>query len=402
MSTAISTSLSHPSEFDRFVTDATAVVSQSTEIPVQLNTSYEFLPRAVWTERQRKDYASLSSEGDTKAVLAPRVGGSRATLPVGLDSLEVWERISRGCSWAEAASILSEEIVVNLFLQGLLSTIIDGKELSGPIIPLFVKVTTGTWTYSEPKTDELSYRALFHAGRMPNQDFASLVTRLYTYNHHGVFDSQEIVTAEEQATQFTSRDSVAGYRRAPDSPNNNHWTYFLSDRASLARDQSDVDYKIYISPRVRDLGRALSELESILPRSSAHSWKIGRGHYGITRPDKICLYFNNRELATEAGRLLAENLYGIESQGVPFTHRFSADGLVSGGMDPPIPRTSGKATQPLSWRLLVARKLAAALIVAKQTKHYPISPVEAALQSLELLGVRTQSWEVVTDQLWRI
>jgi hypothetical protein len=194
---------------------------------------------------------------------------------------------------------------------------------------------------------------------------------------------------------------MRGFNEVPPPPQNAGWHFFKSRRRTLEKPESGIDYKVYISPSVADLASCLSQLYDIIPKTEANSWKVGRDVFGVTRSDKICVYFASKRAADEAGRLFVQELHGIEAQGIPFTRRYDANGLVSAGIDPPTPEFGVRAAFGTSWRDWISRKIASAIIVANSHKDYPITSVDSALWSMKLLGVDPATWSAFEEDFWR-
>jgi hypothetical protein len=146
--------------------------------------------------------------------------------------------------------------------------------------------------------------------------------------------------------------------------------------------------KLYVSPRLADMADAFPILVNDLVRSEVRSFKVGRGIEGLSRPDKIIVYFDTRAELNAVALALLRSLDGCAAQGVPFTADAGGNGLLSSGVDPPprVPATS--------WRAWVTRRLAASLTNRPVTP--PADPVARALADIRQAGV-DEHWVPTAD-----
>lgn len=157
---------------------------------------------------------------------------------------------------------------------------------------------------------------------------------------------------------------------------------------SFARSESSTSMtptcKLYVSPRVDALGDAFPEIVAAFERAHVRSFKVGRGIYGLLRPDKIVAYFDDVRRLTDVAHAIEGRLQGCPVQGVPFTAEVAGDGLVSAGVDPPF------VHELSSWRAWVTTTLAAALVEAKALRS--CDAVGAALAAIKRAGVDPETW----------
>jgi hypothetical protein len=273
--------------------------------------------------------------------------------------------------------------------------------LSGPAAQVLLTSIENGSVLNALKTDSLSWAALCHAARLPLTDPAALMFRLYSYNSAPLFKAKRLEDAVQQVRQIVEKDWQGTFRVRTPSPDNPGWYLFGNARKESRAQQVPHKAKVYLSPVVADVGRCLAQVVKILPSVDFEAWKIGRCSYGITRPDKICVYFASIEHAQVAAEVFARELNGIEPQGVPFTTRYDPSGLISIGVDPQPPGAAPRYAIPNSWRLWVSRKMASALAIAKATPNYPLSPEQAALWTVRFLGISPESWTIRDDNFWR-
>jgi hypothetical protein len=105
--------------------------------------------------------------------------------------------------------------------------------------------------------------------------------------------------------------------------------------------------------------------------------------------------------AQSAAQVLSGEMQEIRQQGVPFTERQDNVGLISLAMDPPRQTARSVFSTQNSWRLWVSRKIATAVILAKQSPDYPLSPEQSALWTMQFLGVEPETWRIHNSNFWR-
>jgi len=146
--------------------------------------------------------------------------------------------------------------------------------------------------------------------------------------------------------------------------------------------------KLYVSPRPEAMADAFPILVNDLVRFEVRSFKVGRGIEGLSRPDKIIVYFDDHSQMKDVASALRRSLRGCPAQGVPFTAEAGGNGLLSSGVDPPL---GASAT---SWRAWVTRRLAASLTARRSTSHE--DPVAGALADIRRAGV-DEHWVPTAD-----
>jgi hypothetical protein len=164
-------------------------------------------------------------------------------------------------------------------------------------------------------------------------------------------------------------------------------------RGRQSRDQGrgGIKHKLYISPRLAALPAAFAGLVETMGETGCH-FKIGSSAAGLLRPDKMVVYFSSQEDLLAAASRLALRLDGLPAHGVPFSAEIAGDGLLSWGMDPPTSETRLSWEEPESWRLWIARRLAAALVAAHGAATAGVEPGDFALERLRQEGVDVDEW----------
>ena len=172
------------------------------------------------------------------------------------------------------------------------------------------------------------------------------------------------------------------------------WIVFTRRDGSPAP-RSSATYKLYVSPVIEHLPQAFAAVVEMLAGRSDGHFKIGSHAAGLLRPDKLVLYFAGREELLAAARHLEASLAqiaGIAAQGVPFSAPIDAEGLLSWGMDPPTTERVLAWQEPESWRLWLARRLAAALVAARGHATSELPGWRFALERVRREGVDVDRW----------
>jgi hypothetical protein len=339
--------------------------------------------------------------GSGKALLVPRDTSSSSVLPLNGEQRRIFEALGQGWQWDSVISELSPETAERLVVLGILRGYTDTFSLSGPALALMLRGDADSKPLTSITTDPLSAECLAYVARMPLSDVNSVATRLYLFNHSGVYQSDILSRATQDIGRVLARP-MGQFMEVPPPSFNPGWHFFSrTGQRRKSRREQEAGCKVYISPRVHDTAECLSRLVELLPHLQCSSWKIGRGEYGIARADKICLYFLDERDGIQAATILTREMHGLTTQGIPFTHRFDCSGLISLGWDPPSPAGEVDESNVTSWRNWVAKKMATGLLLARGSQSYPLSPEQSALWTIKLLGIDPTSWRVENPNFWR-
>ena len=175
--------------------------------------------------------------------------------------------------------------------------------------------------------------------------------------------------------------AVAAYSRSA-SPAWMSWT-----RADA--DVGDLVHKVYASPAVSDLDRALPVTFAVAVERRVPAWKVGIDVPGLHRADKIVLYLPTAREADETAVALDSALNDVAPQGVPFTGQVGQTGIVSRGLD----------RDGTSWRAAVCRALADALWSGREMAGPAAGPelvADHAYRRLAAAGFDVTGWQPAT------
>jgi len=266
--------------------------------------------------------------------------------------------------------------LLNLLYGGLIEAQLDGDFVSGTSAAAHIN------KYQQDvelgKVALVSHDALMRADQMGLIYEDQLFNYLYQY--HMIPASPSRRTQLNDDRNFLKLSDIEPHWRYSDQMEG--WHYF-SDRDSISR---EYIAKLYVSPVVDDLPKALHATAGVLSAFRGASFKVGAGRSGILRPDKLVIYFDNIETLMEAADALAEKLDGVVAHGVPFTSRISTDGLISWGMDP---RQSNGERK--SWRQWIIEKLAGYMLRNDPTEIEK-GRWKLALAQLELEGINSNTF----------
>ncbi|HYU25466.1 MAG TPA: hypothetical protein VEO74_09705, partial [Thermoanaerobaculia bacterium] len=154
-----------------------------------------------------------------------------------------------------------------------------------------------------------------------------------------------------------------------------------------------VTYKLYISPRPERIRDAFDVVVRVLSDFPGTPFKIGNSPVGLLRPDKFVAYFATREELGDAAEVLRRELAGCDAHGVPFSAGLDDSGLLSWGVDPPEDERALQWLGRDSWRFWVAKRLGAALSIAKNARSADaVEPWRFAIERARRHGVDVETW----------
>jgi hypothetical protein len=147
--------------------------------------------------------------------------------------------------------------------------------------------------------------------------------------------------------------------------------------------------KLYVCPHAEEAAEGAVEVARAFVRTEAAAFKLGRGEFGLLRPDKLVAYFDDHAAALSAADLVTEALRGVAVQRVPFTQDYDGTGLVAFGADPPH-RDHALPWEATSWRRTVTDRLALALLAGHRAGDD--EPWRHALVRARRAGIDTRTW----------
>ena len=352
---------------------------------------------------QRSTLARIAGGEGAAAVLVPATGdGGTGVKLIDRDTVELLDALRRPGPLPE--HVRPDDDLVRLLLDGIVEVEVGGIFRSG----VDAHAALGTAAAGSPvatggRLARLSALALQRAQRMAISDPDRLAMKLYGFNRRPVSWAAKRTWPDRHAVLSALHGHAAltpTYRlRAPGSSSAAWITW-----TAVADGWSGPDagtHKLYVSPAPDDLPRAFAAMVPHILRRRPPVLKVGADAYGLLRPDKMVLYFEDLRSLTTFADAVSPLLAGCEPHGVPFTAEIAGDGLLSWGLDPP--RSSlGSVTGRDSWRSWLAKKLARAMIEAERGKaaESGVQPWRFALRRIGLEGVDTESWRAEPD-IWQ-
>jgi hypothetical protein len=347
---------------------------------------------------QREPFLELESDPDFYGLFIPRPPLTMNLKAVARQTAELFRTLAEPSPLDKA--LLADEHhvadVVDLVLDGILE-IETGHGFVCGADALALLAPPAPPPALRDATARLSRDALLHAQDLATNDPSALTMALYYYNRIPIspfwktrFASREAILAHLGADHAALRALLE--REWVASDNMQGWLSW-SSKMLAPRNGSDVTYKLYVSPRPERIRDAFEILVRVLADFPGTPFKIGNGAAGILRPDKLVAYFNTRELLDEAAAVLRRELAGCDAHGVPFSAGLDDSGLLSWGVDPPEDERALQWLGRDSWRFWVAKRLGAALSIAKlASSASAVEPWRFAIERARRHGVDVETW----------
>ncbi|HET8775239.1 MAG TPA: hypothetical protein VFP80_15675 [Thermoanaerobaculia bacterium] len=348
-------------------------------------------------ETQRERFRELELDPEFYGLLVPRPPLAMSVKSVGRPAAELFRTLAAPAHLDAELLADDEEAgdVVGLVLDGVLEIESGGAFVSGAAA---APLLCGPLRVPEVRdaVARLSREALLHAQDLETGDPQALMVSLYLYNRLPVtpswrarFPGGDAVLAHLGADRGSLRALLEQDWVASAAPGWLRW----SSRAALPRDEREGTYKLYISPRPERIREVFTVAVRVLSSLAGVQLKVGDDACGLLRPDKLVAHFPARAHLDHAAAGLRRELAGCDAHGVPFTAGLDADGLLSWGVDPPDHEYALRWVPKESWRLWLARHLAAALAVAKAGRQSAgVEPWLFALDRVRRHGVDIETW----------
>ncbi len=362
--------------------------------------------------------AELRAHPDFYGVLLPREGSRRTVKAVGRDTALLWWTLTEPGPlpffvWSGEAEAAAAGIT-ELVMDGVLEIadgdgFVTGAAASGLLLPATPAAPQG-------KLARLSAAALRHAEALGVADPETLAASLYGYNRQPV-TAAWARRLPDRAAVLDYLDAAAGsplgrrlaaeWDRASGESEPEGWiAWRYRGRQGAAAGQRPsggrAAFKLYLSPAIEALPAAFAAVVETLEAAGRGDFKIGCDAAGLLRPDKLVLYFAGQEELLAVADGLARRLPGLPAQGVPFTAEIGLDGALSWGMDPPKSARLVSWHEGESWRIWVVRRLASALLAARDglagepdgrvETEGGLAPWQFALERLRREGVDVDRW----------
>lgn len=377
------------------------------------NPEYELVLLDRLAPAERAAVGELEGGGDTYGLLRPRPESGLELRPASMEVALLFLTLQQpqplpGYVAAELGDELDRSIG-RLVLDGVLEIEHEGGYLCGAHAGELVVSSRSEG--GRGRIGEVSVRALRYAQELADLPAPLLALRLYLYGRRPVSPELQRLLPDEPAVASYLGMAPGGTARAaldagwypvsPGAGERRYWRTWRPRNAGHAGNGASAatPYKLYVSPTIDGLDRALGVVAGSLARAPGVSaFKVGSDLPGICRPDKLIVYFDRLDDLQQGAAQLRERLDGCPAHGVPFTAPVTADGLLSWGADPPPPtRATGEALT--SWRMWVTERLAEYLVVAREGGPGALEPWQFALERLRLSGIDTDTW-APAPEMW--
>jgi len=397
-------------------------LSFSGQVPIDLrqaylraNPAYELVLLDRLSATEREALRGLAEDPDCYGVL--RSGGNSALSikAVSRDTaLLLFSLQQPGTLPYYAARTMGEACaatIAKMILDGVLEVEANGQMVSGPEASDLIFGATPTLEDHGPLA-AVSHRAVEYAASLGLTDPLDLSARLYAYNCIPSSPRWRALlpNASETAPYLglvkggAALPILSGkWHPLKESAAWIHWQAKASRQVSTGPDQSITNYKLYVSPACDRLRETIGAVADAVASSNAIQWKVGKGLRGLSRPDKLVIYFRHFTDLQEVALKIMKDLEGCAPHGVPFTAELAGKGLLSWGIDPPHVRTVPWLERE-SWRSKLTNRLALALTTASRVRSGELSnPVNAArfaMHRLQLEGIDTSTWTPSPGFVW--
>jgi hypothetical protein len=250
----------------------------------------------------------------------------------------------------------------------------------------------------------LSLRAMQYGLLLGGLDLPCLSHRLYTYNTIPWDGFKRLLFyAEYPVPKYlfsAAPDEISNLLRKHWEPDNLlevkywlSWSRPIADPKYFIKSEK-ATFKLYISPLIDDLPKVFRLAIPILSASAAFCFKAGATVQGLLRPDKMVVYFENKEELMETATLLKNALCDCQPQGVPFTTQLDEGGMLSWAVDPTSPDLLS-IIKGGGWRLKVTNHLALAIIQSQKEQFDMQKAMLFIKAKLLSVGINPQDWTVV-------
>jgi hypothetical protein len=388
------------------------------QVRLRANPAYELILFDRLSEAEQQALRGLGDDPDCYGVLRPRDSSSSLKAVSRDTALLLLSLQQAGPLPRYAARSLGEDglsSIAKMILDGILEIEANGEMISGAAASALVCGDAAA-VEKESSLAAMSRRAVEYAAALELSDPLALSARLYAYNCIPASPLWRTLLPKDAATAeylglvdgAAARVMSREWRALPDSPAWISWQARSSRWEKTYGSEPATTYKLYVSPACDQLREVVQAIADAVARSNAMQWKVGKGIYGLLRPDKMVIYFHQLADLREVALKIMNCLEGCVPHGVPFTAELAGAGLLSWGVDPPdeahvLPWLEGE-----SWRGKVCNQLALALVQAGNEAggdlagDTPVhmSAARFAIQRLRLEGIDTDTWTPAPGMTW--
>ena len=390
-----------------------------TSAQLRANPAYELVLFDRLAPSEQHLLREIAKDPDCYGVLRPRGQSTLSMKAVSRDTaLLLFSLRDAGPLPRFAAQSLGRDCasaIGRMILDGILEIEVDGVMVSGPAASSAISSSSSSPQH-ETSLAALSRRAIEYAASLKLEDPLELSARLYAYNCIPASRRwREALPNEDATAQYlglrdgpAARALGAGWRALPQSPAWISWRLENAARTETHRSETEMTYKLYVSPACDRLREAVQAIAESVAQSNAQQWKVGKGIHGLLRPDKMVIYFHHFAELQEVALKIISKLEGCPAHGVPFTAELAGAGLLSWGVDPASEANTFAWLGGESWRGKLCDRLAAAIVHTgvhtRGQAHSETSivhdTIQFALHRLRLEGINTNTWTPSPGFVW--
>ena len=374
------------------------------------NADYRLVAHAELGASERDLFARLAENENHYGFLIPRQFLQAGVKAIDNDVARLFRSLSDPGPlppiFTDVDPLFLNSRIAGLVLDGVLEVEVQGQYLTGPAASALVSEvdTRSDTTHGLPTLSVLSRDALQLAAILPLEDPARLSAWIYSYNSIPLGPAwlRRLGVTDQAHERLGLHEEGHNHRRLNGNylatPTDAWLSWSRRDRGGLG-DEGHLGYKLYISPHPRDIIEAFDAVIEVIAASDVTAFKLGKGAYGLLRPDKLVAYFDGWESLQSLAVNVEKALTGVAAQGVPFTAGLTEDGLLSWGMDPPADARLSGWGEVESWRFWLTNQLARALLSARSSGADAKQCLTYATARLRLEGIDTDLW-MPADDLW--
>lgn len=374
------------------------------------NADYRLVAHAELGASERDLFARLAKNEDHYGLLIPRQFLQAGVKAIDNDVARLFRLLADPGPlppiFSDVDPLYLNSRIAGLVLDSVLEVEIHGHYLTGPaasgLVPEVGARSYATRTLPTPSV--LSRDALQLAAVLPLEDPAQLSAWIYAYNAIPLGPAwlRRLGVTDRVNERLGLHPGGHNHRRLTGNflttPTEAWLSWSRRDRDGLCHD-GHLGYKLYISPHPNSLIEAFDSVIEVIAASDVTAFKLGKGAYGLLRPDKLVIYFDGWESLYALAVDMEKALAGVTAQGVPFTAGLTEDGLLSWGMDPPADARLSGWGEMESWRFWLTNQLARALLSARSSGGDAKQCLTYATARLRLEGIDTDLW-IPADTLW--
>ncbi len=357
---------------------------------LRANPAYRVVP---WNRVAPEAREALGTGTDGYGILAPREGVDLPVVAIDRDTALLFLTLQEPGPAPDFVFAANEGEGDRALRRLLLDRILELKQMdgyvSGPEVCALLGVGYGGGRGS---LAQLSTDAIRYGAALTHVDATTLARKLYGYNTRPVTpmlrrrlpDRAAFVDYLGLGPHGAAQGTIDRFWSSGDD--HPAWAVFVSRQPRRRR--AEQPCKLYVGLALEELPDCLPPLAEELGRSEALQFKIGVELPGLLRPDKLVVYFPNKDALRGAAQAVLPIVADKTVHAVPFSAEIAAAGALSWGIDPQTAWFGDRA----SWRQWICEKLAAALITARHSDVHGLEPWQFALERLRLEGVDPETF----------